>query len=70
MNPCGANQLRQCADWPRSYLKVPSTAASNDMFSTVLIIDVGGVKIDFEREKSFSVPIRVRDRYVETIFLS
>ena len=40
------------------------------MFSTVLLIDVGGVEIDFEREKSFSVPIRVRDRYVESTFLS
>ena len=62
LNPCGPYLSRQCEKWPRGYVKLPSQIHSTDMFSTVLLVDSNGINIDFEKEKSFSVPIRVRDR--------
>ena len=67
LNPCGLTAERQCSQWPREYLKVPTSSLSEDQYSSILVVGADGAKnIDYERERSFSILVGVRDGFALT----
>ena len=67
LNPCGLTAARQCSQWPREYLKVPTSSLSEDQYSSILVVGVDGAKkIDYEKERSFSIRVGVRDGFALT----
>ena len=52
---------------PLDYLKIPTPSLTSDEFSEILVIGPdGAAQIDFEKQKSFSILIRIRDGFALT----
>ena len=52
--PLWFNCARQCSQWPREYLKVPTPSLSENQYSSILVVGADGAKkIDYEKSEAF-----------------